>query len=324
MLSLVAGGAGFLGSHLVDALVGAGDDVIIADNLSTGSLANIEDALRSGRVTFVYLDVASPLAHIREAIGKAARSAAIGRVFHFASAGGNAAPNANPLDVLRVTALSTLSLVDLAIELRARFIYASTAAVYGDPLVHPQPESYSGNVDPVGPRAGRVEAQRFAEAAISEAAAARGLDARIARFFNCYGPRMSRTDGRLIGALVDAVDAHAAFPIHGDGRQTRSMTFVDDAIELLLTVASVPAIGAAPINIGSDEERSVLEIAEAFARAAGTAFIVEHSAGRPGDSRRRRPDLTKLCGVSDRPRTTLEAGLAKTIAWMRDSAGAYV
>jgi nucleoside-diphosphate-sugar epimerase len=312
-----------LGSHLVDALVAAGDDVIIADNLSTGSLANVEDALRSGRATFVYLDVTSPITLIRDTIGLATRSCAIGRIFHFASPAGHAVHRAHPGEALRVTALGTLSLIDLAIERRARLIYASTSAVYGDPLVHPQPESYYGNVDPIGPRAG-AEAPRFAEAAISAAAAGRDLDARIVRFFNCYGPRMSRSDGRLIGALADAAVAEAAFPIHGDGRQTRSMTFVDDAIELLLTVASAPGIGVAPINIGSDDERTVLEIAEAFARAAGTAFVVEHVEGRAGDPRRRRPDLTKLCALGDRPRTTLESGLAKTIAWKRDSTGAYV
>jgi UDP-glucuronate decarboxylase len=324
VLTLVTGGAGFLGSHLVDTLIARGDEVIIVDNLSSGSLRNIDVALRGGRATFVYLDVAQPLAEIREPIVKAARFNRITQIFHLASPASPEAYGAHPWETLCVNAVGTMALIDLALEQRSRLIYASTSEIYGDPLVHPQPESYFGNVDPIGPRACYDEGKRFGEAAVSVAVASRGLDARIVRFFNCYGPRMSNGDGRLIAALSEAVLARRPLPIHGDGRQTRSMTFVDDAIRLLLIVAGTPQSELAPVNIGSDEERPVLEVAETFARVAGVPFLVEHEARRPGDPRRRRPDLTRARSMGYTPRTTLDDGLIKTIAWLRDSAGAYV
>jgi nucleoside-diphosphate-sugar epimerase len=324
VLSLVTGGAGFLGSHLVDTLIARGDEVIVVDNLSSGSLANIDDALRGGRATFVYLDVAEPLEEIREPIVKAAHFNPVGRIFHLASPASPEAYGARPWETLSVNALGTMALIDLALEQHSRLIFASTSEIYGDPLVHPQPESYFGNVDPIGPRACYDEGKRFGEAAISVAVSRRGLDARIVRFFNCYGPRMSSADGRLIAALGEAALANLPFPIHGDGRQTRSMTFVDDAIRLLLLVADTPQQELAPVNIGSDEERSVLEIAGTFARVADVPFLVEHVEPRPGDPQRRRPDLTRARSIGYTPRTTLDDGLAKTIAWLRDSAGAYV
>jgi len=201
VLSLVTGGAGFLGSHLVDTLIAQGDEVIIADNLSTGLLRNIDVALRGGRATFVYLDVAQPLGEIRRPILEAARFKRIDRVFHFASPASPDAYGAHPWETLCVNGLGTMSLIDLSIEQGARLIYASTSEIYGDPLVHPQPESYFGNVDPIGPRACYDEGKRFGEAALSVAVAGRGLDGRIVRFFNCYGPRMAKADGRLIAAL---------------------------------------------------------------------------------------------------------------------------
>jgi nucleoside-diphosphate-sugar epimerase len=324
MLSLVTGGAGFLGSHLVDSLIARGDEVVVVDNLSSGSLRNIDDALRSGQATFAYLDVAQPLAEIRGSILKAARFKPIGQIFHLASPASPDAYGAHPWETLCVNAIGTMALIDLALEQHSRLIYASTSEVYGDPLVHPQPESYFGNVDPIGPRACYDEGKRFGEAALSVAAARRGLDARLVRFFNCYGPRMSNADGRLIAALSEAALAGRPLPIQGSGRQTRSMTFVDDAVRLLLIVAGTPQLELAPVNIGSDEERSVLEIAETFARVAGVPFTIEHIAARPGDPQRRRPDLTRARSMGYAPRTTLEDGLAKTIAWLRDSAGAYV
>jgi UDP-glucuronate decarboxylase len=324
MLNVVTGGAGFLGSHLVDALIARGDEVIIVDNLSSGSLGNIDDALRSGRAAFVYLDVAKPVYEIREPILKAVRFNQIDRVFHLASPASPEAYGAHPWETLCVNAVGTMALIDLAVEQRSRLIYASTSEIYGDPLVHPQPESYFGNVDPIGPRACYDEGKRFGEAALSVAVGRRGLDARIVRFFNCYGPRMSNADGRLIAALSEAVAESRPFPIHGDGYQTRSMTFVDDAIRLLLIVAGTPQAELAPVNIGSDEERTVLEIAQIFARVAGVPFVFEHVSERPGDPRRRRPDLTRARSLGYTPQTSLDDGLAKTIAWLRENAGAYV
>ena len=323
MLTLVTGGAGFLGSHLVDALIAQGDDVIIADNLCTGSLGNIDDALRSGHATFVYLDVAQPLGEIRDSLIKAAQFKPINRIFHLASPASPTAYDARPWETLCVNGLGTMSLIDFAIEQRARFIFASTSEIYGDPLVHPQPESYFGNVDPIGPRACYDEGKRFGEAAVSVAVARRGLDGRIVRFFNCYGPRMSAADGRLIAALAEATLSGSPLPIQGKGLQTRSMTFVHDAIRLLLIVASASQTELAPVNIGSDEERTVLDIAETFARVAGAPFVVEHVAARPGDPQRRRPDLSRARSMGYTPLTPLADGLGTTIAWFRDTAGAF-
>jgi len=324
MLTVVTGGAGFLGSHLVDTLIARGDEVVLVDNLSSGSLQNVDEALRSGRAAFVYLDVAQPLSEIRGPIVKAAGSNPIGQIFHLASPASPEAYGAHPWETLCVNAVGTMALVDLAIEQKARLIYASTSEIYGDPLVHPQPESYFGNVDPIGPRACYDEGKRFGEAALSVAVSRRGLDARIVRFFNCYGPRMSNADGRLIAALSEAVVANLPLPIHGDGLQTRSMTFVDDAIRLLLIVAGTPQSTLAPVNIGSDQEQTVLEIAQTFAQVAGVPFSVEHVPPRPGDPRRRRPDLTRARSLGYTPQTTLSKGLAKTLAWQRDSSGVYV
>ena len=323
MLTLVTGGAGFLGSHLVDALIAQGDDVIIADNLCTGSLGNIDDALRSGRATFVYINVAQPLGEIRDSLIRAAQFKTINRIFHLASPASPTAYDARPWETLCVNGLGTMSLIDFAIEQRARFIFASTSEIYGDPLVHPQPESYFGNVDPIGPRACYDEGKRFGEAAVSVAVARRGLDGRIVRFFNCYGPRMSAADGRLIAALAEATLSGSPLPIQGKGLQTRSMTFVHDAIRLLLIVASASQTELAPVNIGSDEERTVLDIAETFARVAGAPFVVEHVAARPGDPQRRRPDLSRARSMGYTPLTPLADGLGTTIAWFRDTAGAF-
>ena len=312
--SLVTGGAGFLGSHLVDALLARGDEVVIVDNLSTGRVSNVENAVMSGRATFVYGDVATDAQTLSRLVAET-NVGRLGRIFHLASPASPEAYFADPWGTLAVNALGTMSLVELALEHSARLVFASTSEVYGDPLEHPQKESYSGNVDPIGPRACYDEGKRFGEAAISVGVGNRGLDARIVRFFNCYGPRMDLHDGRLIPMFLDAFVRGAALPIHGDGSQTRSMTFVDDAVELLLLVAERRSHGLTPVNVGNDEERSVLEIAQAFSATAGIPFRAEFFPARPGDPQRRRPDLSRARSYGWHPSTSLESGLAKTLEW---------
>ncbi|MBD5655134.1 MAG: NAD-dependent epimerase/dehydratase family protein [Candidatus Eremiobacteraeota bacterium] len=324
MLHVVTGGAGFLGSHLVDALIERGDDVLIVDNLTTGNLRNVENATRSGRAAFVFLDVAQPVDVLRAALEAPLAGRKIDRIYHLASPASPDAYGNHPWETLLVNGLGTMSLIELALLHGARFVYSSTSEIYGDPLVHPQPESYFGNVDPIGPRACYDEGKRFGEAAISVAFAKSKLDARIVRFFNCYGPRMNAADGRLIPALTEAVETGRPFPIHGDGRQTRSMTYVSDAIALLLIVSDTSMDRLQPVNIGNDVENTVLEIAEAFARASNVPFTAQYEPAREGDPKRRRPDLSVARTFPWNPKVSLDEGLALSLAWSREVSPAYL
>ena len=322
--SLVTGGAGFLGSHLVDMLVKRGEDVVVLDNLTTGRLANIADAISSGRVTFVYADVATTTAELQAILARANVPAKINTVYHLASPASPSAYQAHPWETLAVNAIGTMSLIDIALDRGARFVYSSTSEIYGDPLVHPQPESYFGNVDPIGPRSCYDEGKRFAEAAIAAAVTSRSLDARIVRFFNCYGPKMQTSDGRLVPALIDAAIERRPFPIQGTGLQTRSMTYVDDAIDLLDRVTRKESPVLAPVNIGSDDERSVIDIAKTLAAVAALDFSAEYQTGRDGDPQRRRPDLTRAQTFGWTPTTSLEDGLRATYAWYSKESHIFV
>jgi len=314
LITLVTGGAGFLGSHLVDALIARGDTVIIIDNLSTGNVSNLERSISLGKATFVYADVAVDAATLRETIEKAT-SGRIERIFHLASPASPEAYGAHPWETLGTNGIGTMSLIELAEKHGARFIFASTSEIYGDPLVHPQPEDYFGNVNPIGPRSCYDEGKRFGEAAVAAAMAARGLDARIVRFFNCYGPRMQLGDGRLVPALMSAVLAKQPLPIQGTGQQTRSMTYVHDAIELLLLVSERSFDKLQPVNVGNDDERSVLLISEAFAKVANVPFEPVYMPARAEDPQRRCPDLTVARSIGWSPTTSLEDGLRETYAW---------
>jgi dTDP-glucose 4,6-dehydratase len=217
-----------------------------------------------------------------------------------------------------------MSLIEIACEHNARFIYASTSEIYGNPLVHPQAETYFGNVDPIGPRSCYDEAKRFGEASVAAGVRTLDLDGRIVRFFNCYGPRMQAADGRLIPALIAATLEGRPLPIQGFGRQTRSMTYVDDAIALLLTVAERPRGDLQPVNIGSDEELTVEEIARSVAQVAGVPYRIEYVPERPDDPQRRRPDLTIAFRYGWRPVTTLIEGIQRTYEWFALHRAAYV
>jgi len=322
MLTLVTGGAGFLGSHLVNALVDDGDNVVIVDNLATGHVRNLEHALSSGRATFVFADVAAPPERLREIASKAAKKK-FERIYHLASPASPEAYGADPWGTLAVNSLGTMSLIELALEHGARFLYASTSEIYGDPLVHPQPEGYFGNVDPIGPRSQYDEGKRFGEACVAAAVRSRGLDGRIVRFFNCYGPGMAEGDGRLVPALIEALRGGHSLPIHGSGDQTRSMTYVADAVELCRLVMERDASGLAPVNVGNDDERSVSEIARTLARIAGVPYDPVHLPAREADPQRRKPDLNLARSYGWSPSTTLEDGLSTTYRWFREDRLAF-
>jgi nucleoside-diphosphate-sugar epimerase len=322
MLHLVTGGAGFLGSHLVNALVDDGDSVLIMDNLSTGHVRNLEHAISSGRATFIYADVVTSAYALSHLVRKATK-ARLDRVFHLASPASPKAYAARPWETLEVNGLGTMSLVELSLAEGARFLLASTSEVYGDPLVHPQPEGYFGNVDPIGPRSCYDEGKRFGEAVVATAVRTRGLDARIARFFNCYGPRMNEADGRLIPELFAAAQAGRPLPIHGTGRQTRSMTYVSDAVDIVRRLMELPQSELGPLNIGSDEERTVEDVARAVARVAGTDFQATYLPARPGDPQVRKPDLRLARSYGLVPTTSLEEGLRATLRWLLEERLAF-
>ena len=323
MLNIVTGGAGFLGSHLANALVDAGDNVVIVDNLSTGRVRNLEYAISSGRATFVYGDVAVPEEDIAALLGDAITGEPVGHIWHLASPASPEAYGRHPWETLAVNGLATMSLIEYALKQRARFLFASTSEIYGDPLVHPQPESYFGNVDPIGPRSCYDEGKRFGEAAVAAAVRSRGLDGRLVRFFNCYGPMMERDDGRLVPSLIEAIHNRKPVPIQGTGKQTRSMTFVDDAIDLLRAVMDRPQAALQPINIGNDDERSIEEIARALCSVAGVAFDPVYVSAREADPQRRKPDLTFASTYGWRPSTSLEDGLRVTWEWFTEDRLAF-
>lgn len=323
MSILVTGGAGFLGSHLVDHFVDQREHVVVIDNLLTGSLSNLETAISSGRVTFVFGDLTMPEDELRATL-KTASPTGYSAIYHLASPASPEAYSQNPWMTLAVNGSATMRLIDIAVEQRALMFFASTSEIYGDPLVHPQSERYFGNVNSIGPRACYDEGKRFGEAAISVAMAGRGLNGRIMRVFNCYGPRMDLGDGRVIPAFLSALRAGNPLPIHGDGKQTRSLTYVDDLVSGIVALAAHPCLEAMPVNLGSEEERTIVELARELCEIAGAEFRVEFLPARLEDPQRRRPDISLAKRIGWEPRVSLREGLAKTWAWAEKNALVFV
>ncbi len=315
MRVLVAGGAGFIGSHLSDALVERGDTVVAVDNLLTGRRENVGSLLGHERFALVERDVTEPLT------GSPEFEERFDAVLDLASP---ASPDdfANlPLEILAVGSTGTRNLLDLACEQGSRFLLASTSEVYGDPLVHPQTEDYLGNVDPVGPRSCYDEAKRFAEALTVAYRRVRGADTRIARIFNTYGERMRPDDGRVLTNFIVQALAGEPMTLYGDGSQSRSFCYVADEVAGLLAVLDGDVPG--PVNVGNPDERTIREIAELVRELTGsTSEIIEVSLPeeRFGDPRRRCPDITL---ARDRlewePTTPLRLGLQRMIDSMRAS-----
>jgi nucleoside-diphosphate-sugar epimerase len=202
-------------------------------------------------------------------------------------------------------------------------LFTSTSEVYGNPLVHPQHEEYFGNVNPVGPRACYDEGKRFGEAAMSVAIRERGLNGCIVRIFNCYGPRMDLADGRVVPVFLSAASEKRPFPIHGTGMQTRSMTYVDDLIDGLLTVAAANLSSGQPINLGSEEETTIIDLARVVAEIARVPLVIDSQAARPEDPQQRKPDITRARALGWQPRTSLHDGLRRTYAWALTEALQY-
>src|SRR5690242_3541509 len=302
---LVTGGAGFLGSHLCDELLSRGHRVICVDNLDTGSLANIEH-LRGPQFVFLHHDVTEPF-FIQEPVDF---------VFHFASPASPIDYLRLPLQTLKVGSHGTHHALGLAKRHRARFLTASTSEVYGDPQVHPQPESYWGHVNPIGPRGVYDEAKRYAEALTMAYHRQQGVDTAIVRIFNTYGPRMRPHDGRAIPTFLRQALQDRPVTVFGEGQQTRSFCYVDDLIRGIIALAESGY--HQPVNIGNPDEFTLLELAKTVIEITGSRSEIVYEALPTDDPKQRRPDITRareLLGWE--PRISLREGLQRTI----DAAG---
>jgi dTDP-glucose 4,6-dehydratase len=311
MRAIVLGGAGFIGSHLVDRLLARGDEVVAVDNYLTGKRENAARNRGDVRYTFLEHDICRPI----PVVGPAQA------VFNLASPASPIDYARLPLETLEVGALGTRAALELARMAGAVLVQASTSEVYGDPLVHPQREDYFGNVNPIGPRACYDEAKRYAEALVSSWARVHRTPVRIARIFNTYGPRMRLDDGRVVPAFVTQALRGEDFTVFGDGSQTRSFCFVDDLVSGLLLLLEKG--DSRPVNLGNPVEMTLIQFAEAIRRAVGKGGAVRSVRPLPeNDPKQRRPDITRartLLGWE--PRVTLEQGLVPTVEYFRRELG---
>lgn len=302
---VVTGAAGFLGSHLCRALLGRGEQVVGIDNLSTGRQAGIADLMEHPSFSLLRADVSEPFAI----------DGPVTAVLHLACPASPTAFSRMPVETLRAGSVGTLNALELARANGARVLVASSSEVYGDPQVHPQEESYRGNVDPVGPRSMYDEAKRFSEAAATAYRGHFGVDTAIVRPFNVYGPGMWPDDGRAVAAFCAAALRGETLKLHGDGKQTRSLCYVDDLIRGLLAMLDSTEPG--PLNLGSENEITMRELAEQIIHAAGAGKI-DFLPAREQDVRGRRPDISRARRLLGwQPTTSLQEGLAHTISWMR-------
>ena len=306
---LVTGGAGFLGSHLVDALLARGAGVVAVDNFVTGCKDNVVHLADHPRFALVETDVTEPLPD--DVPGLRARFDAI---LHFASPASPADFQELAVEIMRVGSVATLLLLERARVDGARFILASTSEVYGDPLVHPQPETYRGNVSPTGVRSVYDEAKRFSEAATMAYHRRHGVDVGIVRIFNTYGSRMRPDDGRAIPNFIAQALRGEPITVYGTGEQTRSVCHVDDLVRGILALLDSAETG--PINCGTEDEMSVRELAETIVRLAGSSSEIQFLDRTADDPERRRPDLTLArTRLGYEPRVSTEEGLRRTIAY---------
>lgn len=307
MRVLLTGAAGFLGSHLAERLLKEGCEVIGVDNLSTGQRRNLDRLVAYPGFRFLQVDVARPL----EVEGP------LDWVLHFASPASPPRYLKLPIPTLLVNAEGTRHLLDLALKKGARFFLASTSEVYGDPLVHPQPESYWGNVNPVGPRAVYDEGKRYAEALVTAYHTHFGLPVRIVRIFNTYGPYMDPEDGRVVTNFITQALKGEPLTVYGDGSQTRSFCYVDDLVEGIVRLMEVDYAG--PVNLGNPEEYTVLELARLVKEITHSPSEIVFKPLPQDDPKQRRPDISlakRLLGWE--PRVPVREGLLRTITYFRE------
>jgi UDP-glucuronate decarboxylase len=298
---LVTGAAGFLGSHMVDRLLAEGYEVVGLDNLMTGDLTNLSQASRDPRFHFQAGDVRESLRVYAEI------------VFNFACPASPIHYQQDPYATFTTSVLGAQRLIEMARGGRCMIVQASTSEVYGDPTVHPQPESYWGNVNPIGPRACYDEGKRGAETLLSDARRSWGVDARIVRIFNTYGPRMAVSDGRVVSNFIVQALTGKPLTLFGDGNQSRSFCYVDDLIEGFVRVARLPSLDG-PLNLGNPDELSVLELAREILALTGSGSPLVFAPLPTDDPKQRRPDIGRARSlIAFEPRTRLREGLVQTI-----------
>jgi dTDP-glucose 4,6-dehydratase len=304
--AVVSGGAGFIGSHLCEALLARDLKVLALDNFITGSPENLRHLQGSPDFEFRQADVNHGIF-----IGGDVRY-----VLHFASPASPPQYDANPIHTLKVGTLGTMNMLGLARAKGATFLLASTSEVYGDPLVHPQPESYWGNVNPIGPRGCYDEAKRGAEAFAMAYHRMHKVDTRIIRIFNTHGPRMQVLDGRAVPNFMAQAIRGEPLTVYGDGRQTRSLCYVSDLVRGVL--AALDRGDELPVNLGNPQEVSVLELAEMIIKLAGSKSTIEHRELPVDDPKQRRPDITRARDMLGwQPEVGLEDGLGRTLEYFR-------
>ncbi len=306
MRILITGGAGFIGSHMSDRLIEEGHQVVVMDNLVTGDLSNILHHRSNPNFEFIHHDVSNHI-HVP---GK------IEWVLHLASPASPVDYLQLPIQTLKVGAMGTHNALGLAKAKGARFLLTSTSEVYGDPLVHPQPEDYWGNVNPIGPRGVYDEAKRYAEALSMAYHRAHRLDVRIVRIFNTYGPRNRVNDGRVVPTFINQALRAQPLTVFGEGQQTRSFQYVDDLIDGLHRLMSVEF--NRPVNIGNPNEMTILEFARLILKLTGSRSRIEYRPLPQDDPKTRRPEITRAREVLGwEPRVPVEVGLKKTIDWYK-------
>lgn len=308
MKIVVAGGAGFLGSHLCERLLDEGHSVVCVDNLMTGSLANIEQMRANNRFSYIMQDICKDLSF----------DSNIDYVLNFASPASPVDYNEHPVETLLVGSLGTLNCLKVAQMHGAGFLMASTSEVYGDPHINPQPESYWGNVNPVGARSMYDEAKRFSEALITAYSKKYSLNAKIARIFNTYGPRMQNDDGRVIPNFICQALRDTPLTIYGEGTQTRSFCYVSDLISGVIKLMNSDVIG--PVNIGNPNEMTILELADKILQLTGSSSKLVFKALPSDDPKQRRPDITRAMELLKwQPEVSLELGLRTTISYFKNN-----